>query len=191
VRWVLLGALAVVLSLDAWGLRIWPGIFDPAIAGTWGEFAAAALTLVAITTALYQAGLERRRGRIESLCSVSSWLEARQTGAGERRWHLLVENGTKFPIFGWWVRPSSGIGWHLCSSRHGPLVPGLSTYVMDGYTGSDQAHAVGVEIMFQDREGSVRLRQSNGILLERGPADELREHLSQCASGPEGDGRSQ
>jgi hypothetical protein len=184
-KWVLLGALVLVLSLEAWDLRLWPGVFDPEVVGTWGELAAAALTLVAIVTALHESAVDRRRNRIESLCSVSAWMEARQTGSGKRRWHLLIENGTQFPIFQWWVRPADEIGaaWHLCSALHGPLVPGRSTFLIDGYHGESHASAIGVEISFVDREGTTRARRANGVLVEDGPKEDLASHLKVCRVG--------
>src|SRR6185295_4438050 len=144
-KWVLLVALVLVASLDAWGLSIWPGVVNPNLVGTWGDLVVAALTLVAVVTALHETAIDRRHIRLESLCAVSSWMETRQTGTGKRKWHLLVENGTQFPIFQWWVNPTDveKPSWHLCSVLHGPLVPGRSTFAIDGYRGESQASAVG------------------------------------------------
>lgn len=149
----------VVLCLLLVGLVIWgngfPVHFDVSQVGDLGTWVSSVGTVAAVVVALRESASARRAQRIDQLCSVAAWMDLERRDDGTPRWTVTLLNNTAFPIYRWLATPSGShnhTGWHLCSSRLGPLVPGPTRYEIPAYPGATFMDAEPIEVAFEDRE---------------------------------------
>lgn len=161
----LLAVIALLISLEAWGVHLFDGQLRAESVGTVGDWVSGAGTVAAVVVALREAAIARDRSRLDSLCAVSAWMELVKTQGGQHVWNVTLLNATAFPIYRWAATPSvEDADWHLCYPLHGALVPGASQFEIADFAEADHAHAVPIEIVFEDRDGSFWRREPGGRL---------------------------
>ncbi|WP_155372684.1 hypothetical protein [Catellatospora vulcania] len=158
--------MAFLLGLDAFGLTLFGGNLDTNKAGNFGEWAAALATLVAVSITLWDNAKLRRRARETELRDLAAWLEPVRSQDGQRRWQLVIRNGTRYPVHRWVARPQTGGNgedWHACHLRHGVLLPESNLFDLPIST-DDATQAYLIDLHFSDREHQGWTIDGSGVL---------------------------
>ena len=142
--------------------------------GTMSEWVSAFFTLLALVTALVFSIRAERAATEASLTSVHVWTEAVSQGGGlQKRWILVVQNGTEYPIYRWrviveWINPTTGSSASSGTDQDskGILLPGRNEF---HFTPDDplppSEASIRVTIDFADARGKLRRRQAGGKIV--------------------------
>ncbi|MCX5147460.1 hypothetical protein AB0C90_05235 [Streptomyces sp. NPDC048550] len=159
-RWGLLAAVVLLLSLPLWGLKPYGGHFDHDTAGTWGDWVSGAGQVGAVTAAVGTVIRSENRERRRQRTAAAAWMTV-LSDAGQPYWAVQVENSTALPVFRWRADSPDG-SVHLCHEDLGPLVPGRSDYEVPLDVQADQSRALPLKFVFVDSDGRFWSRSELG-----------------------------
>ena len=153
--WVCVGFL---LSLQAWGLTLFRGHFDPQPAESLGTWASAVMSFAAVSVALagnyltrLQYLTERQERADDQLTDLSAWAELAADDHNLPYWQVVFSNRTPYPIYSWTLK-IEGLT-EMASSTHGPLVPRENRFRLEGVSGSETRVSLPATFFFSDRKG--------------------------------------
>ncbi|MFG2993100.1 hypothetical protein ACGFZK_28015 [Streptomyces sp. NPDC048257] len=159
-RWGLLAAVALLLSLPLWGLQPYGKKFDHDTAGTWGDWVSGLGQVGAVTAAVGTVLRSENRERRRQRSAAAAWMTV-LSDDGQPYWAVQVENSTSLPVFRWRADSPDG-SVHLCHEELGPLVPGRTDYEVPLTVQPDQSRALPLKFLFTDSDGRFWSRSELG-----------------------------
>lgn len=181
---LLLIAVVVLVTLQAWGLSLFGESVDYLKFGTWGQAASALATTSALIVALTAQYLDRRRARdlqeqtqVEQETAVVLYQDSKVVvidGRSIRVWDVIIQNQTTAPIYDWCLTfGDSGLPISSYSKR--ALQPGSNTFNIPEFDGVDSRDFPEPLLVFRGSSGRVWQRTSRGLTTQ----SSLR-HLNEC-----------